>query len=328
MSDLIQSSSFGSFRLIEERDLLQELLADKRSPETRRAYERCLKDFFRVLSNQEPSPQLIREFLELERFTAIQLVLSYKAHLISKGLAEATINQRIAAVKSLVTYAQKVGKCLWSLEEVQGQKIRAYRDTSGVDRDNYLKILNLLDRSTLKGCRDYALFLLLWSNVLRRGEVSKINCSDFDSDSGSLWILGKGRGKQKERVTLDRSVTDAIAEWLARRGKVKPDSPLFTSISRSSAGHRLTGDGIYKIVRETAEKAGIKKILSPHRIRHSGITEALELTNGDVRKVQKLSRHASVNTVLLYDDSRKNTQGEMSELLARSLKTGQDSTSA
>jgi integrase/recombinase XerC len=55
--------------------------------------------------------------------------------------------------------------------------------------------------------------------------------------------------------------------------------------------------------------------MSPHRIRHSAITAALEATNGNVRKVQKLSRHKKLDTLMLYDDNRANMQGEVSSLL-------------
>lgn len=58
-----------------------------------------------------------------------------------------------------------------------------------------------------------------------------------------------------------------------------------------------------------AKLAGIDKIISPHRIRHSAITESLNLTNGDVRKVQKLSRHKKLDTLMIYDDNRNSLQG-------------------
>jgi integrase/recombinase XerC len=70
------------------------------------------------------------------------------------------------------------------------------------------------------------------------------------------------------------------------------------------------------MVDAVAKAAGINKKLSPHRIRHSGITAALDATGGDVRKVQKLSRHANLNTLMIYDDNRLNVQGEISDLLA------------
>ncbi|WP_088893184.1 tyrosine-type recombinase/integrase [Leptolyngbya ohadii] len=320
MDASIQAASLRDVFKVQQRDIIAELLADKRSHNTRRAYARDLKDFFgSITEGLEPSPQLVSEFLKLERFTAIAMVLNYKQELIAKGLAEATVNRRLAAIKSLVKYAQKIGKCEWSLEEIEGERVQGYRDTSGVDVESYRKILAAVDRSTFAGKRNYALLLLLWSNVLRRGEVVKLNCCDFEPGEARLRIYGKGRGTQAEWVSLSAAVVMAIEEWLSTRGSCKPEEPLFIALDRVHWGHRLTGDGIYNLVKEAAIAAGIGKHMSPHRIRHSGITEALNLTDGDVRAVQKLSRHKNIQTLLLYDDSRRNMQKDISEKLTDAL---------
>lgn len=318
MSDLTVQPGASVFK-ISERDILAELLADKRSHETRRAYAKDLKDFFMSIASSEPTPSLIRQFLELERFTAIGLVLQYKAELISRGLKEATLNRRLASIKSLVRYAQKVGKCAWSLEEITGEKIKQYRDTTGVSTDSFKSMLAIPDRTTLKGKRDYAILRLLWENVLRRGEVSKINIEDFDSEAKTVAISGKGRGTQLERVSLSGATVAAIEIWLSDRASYSPSDPLFVTLDNASRGHRLSGTAIYNLVREAAAAAGIKKIISPHRIRHSGITAALDATNGNVREVKKLSRHALIQTVLLYDDNRVNDQKKITELLSGML---------
>lgn len=87
------ANSFGE--IASTRDLVAELLAAKRSVNTRRAYEKDLYDFFTTMTEQEPHPALVREFLRLNRFAAVAVVLKYKAKLIDKGLKEATINRRI-----------------------------------------------------------------------------------------------------------------------------------------------------------------------------------------------------------------------------------------
>ncbi|HEY9691892.1 MAG TPA: tyrosine-type recombinase/integrase [Oculatellaceae cyanobacterium] len=67
---------------------------------------------------------------------------------------------------------------------------------------------------------------------------------------------------------------------------------------------------------EFAQSAGISKQLSPHRIRHSSVTAALEATGGDVRQVQKLSRHKKLDTLMIYDDNRQNAQGNVTSIWA------------
>ena len=344
----------SSFNLENSPDVLAQLLAQKRSPNTRRAYQKDIKDFFQLLANSQPTPDLVLEFLHLTETQAVQLVLSYKAKLIEKGLKEATVNRRLAAIKSLTAMGRKIGVCSYTLEEVKGEKIKAYRDTTGVDKETFTKVLAIPDelkdvvycqRSQLKAARDYALLRLLWGNALRRGEISATNISDFDPEANTLSILGKGRGTQKEIISLSSKTAIAISEWLIARGTAHSndplratqapetvvssvgckiqrrdllnsgDAPLFIAIDNANYGGRLGGDGIYTIVDRLCKKAGISKKMSPHRIRHSSITAALDATDGNVRKVQKLSRHASIDTLITYDDNRQNYQEEITQIL-------------
>src|SRR4028119_1008739 len=85
MSNITQSNS--SFALGFNRDLIGELLADKRSPGTRRAYARDLRYFFEAVAGREATPDLVAQFLSMNRFDAVALVLRYKQLLIEKGLA-------------------------------------------------------------------------------------------------------------------------------------------------------------------------------------------------------------------------------------------------
>jgi integrase/recombinase XerC len=56
--------------------------------------------------------------------------------------------------------------------------------------------------------------------------------------------------------------------------------------------------------------------VSPHGLRHAGITEALERTGGNVRAVQHSSRHRDLRTLTTYDDNRTDWAGEVAELVA------------
>ena len=69
-----------------------------------------------------------------------------------------------------------------------------------------------------------------------------------------------------------------------------------------------SGDGICRMVVRLSEKAGIKKQMSP-------ITAALDATDGDVWKVQKLSRHRNLNTLMIYEDNRGRDQQDVTEML-------------
>ncbi|WP_420065544.1 tyrosine-type recombinase/integrase (plasmid) [Microcystis aeruginosa FACHB-524] len=289
--------------------VLTDWLATKRSPHTRRVYRKDIDNFLSDIDLE------LGKFLSLDRHKAYALVSRYKGELVTKGLKSATINRRLAAIKSLVCFSYNCGHSDFMLESVKGEKLSAYRDTSGVDPETFKRVLSGIDRTSLKGVRDYALLMLLWSNALRRSEVSKASIADFDPVTKTLRIFGKGRGNNSEIVSLGIGTVRAIESWLSARGERDPDKALFVSVNPGYRDGRLCTQAIYNIVKERCQSAGISKVMSPHRIRHSSITAALEATGGDVRRVQKLSRHSSLNTLMIYDDNRKNHQGEVTDIL-------------
>lgn len=305
--------------LAQEFDILAQLLENQKSPHTWRAYKKDMQDFFRFAADaNEPTPILVDAFLKLDQTQALSLVLRYKNDLRDRRhLKEATINRRLAALKSLVRLANQLGQCGFTLDGIKGERVVNYRDTTGIKQNLYRQILLVPNRETIKGKRDFAILRLLWDNALRRGEIVQINLSDLQLEDRKLAILGKGKGTQKQEITLSKATVAALEEWIAVRPKQKGQAqPLFVALDRAHKGHRLTGTAIYQLVRQTAKAAGIEKMMSPHRIRHSGITAALDATNGDVRKVQKFSRHSDLNTLMIYDDNRRDMQGEVTDLLA------------
>ena len=97
--------------------LLADWLARTRSPHTKRMYQGNIRQFFQSLG-VSPLPEHLASFLLLESHQAHELVSQYHGLLVSASLAPATINQKLAALKSLVTYANQIGKChyigLWT----------------------------------------------------------------------------------------------------------------------------------------------------------------------------------------------------------------------
>ena len=303
--------------LVLKDDVLRMLLEDRRSEHTRQSYRQSLQDFFRTMAGGELSPELVAGFLALSQEEALTTALRYKAEMINRGLSEHTINIRLAALRSLVNFARKMGRCGFDLSAVRGEKARNYRDTSGITAEQVARMLAVPDRSTARGCRDYAILLLLWENALRRGEVVQTSVEDLDPDKRTLAILGKGRGTQKEQVFLSSRLTQSLRDWLAFRETLTPEAPLFISLNNRLRGRALSGDGVAYMVQQTAKAAGIVKPMSPHRLRHSSITAALEATGGNVSLVQKLSRHRKVETVMIYQDAREKEQAQVSELLSK-----------
>ncbi len=293
--------------------ILDNWLGRSRSKHTKRVYRSDINDFFREMANSEVTPERLADFFSLEAAIGYDIVSQYRNRLVERELSSATVNRKLAAITSLVNYGAKIGKCNFTLTKVERETVTAYRDTSGIDTNSFKKILATCDLDLLGGLRDYAILLLLWGNALRRSEIVQTNIEDVDLVNNHLRIIGKGRSGF-ENISLGKNTARAIANWLSARKENDPTAALFTSVHKGYWGHRLTVDSIYMIVKKRSLEAGVKTI-SPHKIRHSSITAALDATEGDVRRVQKLSRHKNINTLLIYDDNRKNLQAEVTGLL-------------
>lgn len=316
MSNLPTTLNIQLPSLLANTDLVAMLIADKRSENTKKAYERDLAHFARTVLKGEPTSETFYPFLQLEQFQAVQLVTMYKAHMMESGLSEATINRRLAAVRSLVNLARRTGHCSYTLKDVTGEKNRAYRDTSGITVQQMKAMLAVPKGFLPKDIRNYAILRLMWENALRRAEITKLNVEDFNAEDKTIAILGKGRGSQKELISISEGTANAIQRWIDCRGQVEKGSPLFIAVDRAFKGNRITGEGLAQMIATVAKQAGIQKKVTPHMLRHTSITAALEVTNGNITAVQKLSRHSKVETVMIYEDNRANKQKEVTTLLA------------
>ncbi|NES64092.1 MAG: tyrosine-type recombinase/integrase [Okeania sp. SIO2D1] len=305
-------------QLEQERSLWQEMVANKRSPHTKKAYEIDLRDFFQFHA-VELSQSSIMQFLQLDRSQAIQLVLKFRRYLVDeRKLKAASVNRKINSIKALVRHGHDVGCCPWRLdvEALHPLKVEPYRDTRGVSATDIKKILSHPDRTTLVGKRDYAMLMLLWGNGLRSSEVIGLDISDIDLSDRSIWIKGKGKS-DKQQIRINNSTVEAIRDWLQHRVNYysSNSNALFISLSSTKRGERLNYISLYYLVDRTSEAVGISKKMSPHRVRHSAITAVLERNGGNIRKAQSFSRHADPKTLMVYDDNLQQPQAEMSDLL-------------
>jgi integrase/recombinase XerD len=143
--------------------------------------------------------------------------------------------------------------------------------------------------------RDRALLELLYSAGLRISELVALDVDDVDLTLRTVRCLGKGR---KERIVpFGRPATRAMNALLVRgRPALNPGGPWLWCNQR---GGRLTRQGAWKIVKTYADQAGLGALVSPHTLRHSFATHLLD-GGADVRVVQELLGHASVNTTQIY----------------------------
>lgn len=284
-----------------------------RSAGTLRAYGQDLADFSAFIGASDLDAAAAR-LLSLPHGEANALALHYRASLLDLGRSPATVNRRLAALRSLVKVGRTLGLIPWTLE-VDNVDAEAYRDTRGPGRSGVRALTTALSaRQDDKGVRDVAIVRLLYTLGLRRGELVALDLADVDERSSRLAILGKGR-RSKVWVSMPQHAAAALALWVARRGRAP--GPLFLSLDRATKGHRLSATAVYRIIRLTGESIGIR--VRPHGLRHAATTDGLDLAGGDVRAVARFTRHRDIRTVQIYDDSRKDEGGRISALLDAAL---------
>jgi integrase/recombinase XerC len=259
----------------------------------------------------------IAELLQGSHGEGNATLLEYRATMLEAKLAPATINRRLSAVRSIVKLARQLGLTDWR-PEVDGVKSESYRDTAGPGVDGTRALLKAAkDQHGVKPMRDQAIVRMAFDLALRREEIATLDLAHVDLERRKIWVLGKGK-LERAPLTMPVETTQAVRAWIDARGsKAKDDEDaLFISLAGSSAGARITGKGIYLVVRELGEREGIRA--RPHGLRHASITAVLDAT-GDIRAAQKFARHSNPNTTLAYDDNRTDLGGVAAQRVASIL---------
>lgn len=296
------------------RRLLERFWGNK-TPATVAGYGADLDDFRAFLG----APDLIAAadlLLAHGNGEANAIALDYLAHLQARDLAPTTINRRLAALRSLVKSARLIGMVPWDLEVARLQ-VTPLRDTRGPGVEGVRAMLSLsIGRGDVKGRRDAAILALLYDLGLRRREVVDLDLAHVDLAGGRLSIHGKGRSEREWR-TLPGPTRDDLQAWIGVRGDKA--GPLFWNLDRSHARGRLTGRGLYAVIRSLGTAAGLR--VHPHGLRHTAITDKLD-AGGDLRAVQRFSRHRDLRMLVIYDDNRSDIAGELAQQGARRLRAG------
>lgn len=145
--------------------------------------------------------------------------------------------------------------------------------------------------------RNHAILELLYASGMRVSELVSLKIENVNTQVGYVRCIGKG---QKERIVpIGKKATEAVINYLDKaRGKIissKIDPILF--ISR--LGKKLSRQSVWKIIKISAKKAGIKKEIKTHTMRHSFATHLLE-HGADLRSVQEMLGHADISTTQIY----------------------------
>jgi len=159
-------------------------------------------------------------------------------------------------------------------------------------------MLAAIDHSTGEGQRNRCIIEVLYGCGLRVSELVNLKLSQLFLDKDYIRVIGKGN---KERIVPVGSIaqTQLHLYLSGARNKIMPKKASQENVFLNHRGGKLSRVWVFKIIKDLAEKAGIKKTISPHTFRHSFATHLVE-GGADLRAVQEMLGHESITTTEIY----------------------------
>ncbi len=155
-----------------------------------------------------------------------------------------------------------------------------------------------LDRSLPGSARNYVIIEVLYGCGLRVSELVNLKLSNIYTDDEMLQIFGKG---SKERwVPINAHALRLLVDYIhyeRSQLKIQPGEEKYVFLNLR--GHHLSRVAVFQFIKESAEKAGIRKSVSPHSLRHTFATELVQ-NGADLRAVQEMLGHESLSTTEIY----------------------------
>ncbi len=159
-------------------------------------------------------------------------------------------------------------------------------------------LISEIDLSHPQGERNRTMLETLYSCGLRVTELITLQISDLFFEEGFIRVIGKG---DKQRlIPINSNTQKFIVIYINQiRNHITIQKGFDDTLFLNRRGKQLTRNMVFIIIKDLAEKAGIKKKVSPHTFRHSFATHLLE-NGADLRSIQQMLGHESITTTEIY----------------------------
>jgi tyrosine recombinase XerC len=264
------------------------------SPHTVQAYEADLIQFADFLAGASGGGEV-----QIERIDH-RTIRSYLGHLLELGLSKKSIARKLAAIRSFLSFLVRLDFIsLNPARSITTPKLEK-RLPSFLDEKSVAKLMDLPDRTTLLGVRDWAILELLYSTGMRLAELVQLNVGDIDFGTETVKVHGKG-GKQRI-VPFGRKAQEALEIYLRQRGKLFTEETAADdrkSVFLTIHGRRIYPKAVHLLVNSAIKRVSEVEQKSPHVLRHTFATHLLD-RGADLRAVKELLGHESLSTTQIY----------------------------
>lgn len=230
-------------------------------------------------------------------------IVSYLLALKEDGKSAATVNRKLASIRSLYKYFNEKGMINTNpTANIKSPRVER-KEISYLTVEEVDKLLSAPD-NTLKGKRDRAIFEVLYATGIRVNELVAANIEDVNLRIGFFTCPGEyGRARI---VPLGRPAREAIENYLedARDMFVKnnrKERALFVNYY----GKRMTRQGLWKLLKTYGKKVGIEDKITPHILRNSFAVHMIQ-NGADLKSLQELLGHEDIAATQIYLSATKN----------------------
>jgi len=266
------------------------------STNTVESYRLDLKRYLEFLKEEKISSL---EEIKEDHITRLIIALS------RLGLKATSIARNLAAIKSFHKflaregYAQSDPACAIESPKLW-RKLPVVLHQHEMEKllDQPTKAVDIKKGATLRlRLRDKAILEFLYATGVRISELIGMKRKNLLLEVGLVRVIGKG---QKERVVpIGEKAIKSVEEYLSDLRPKLANQNSQDVLFLNRRGRQLSRMGLWKILRKYVNKAGIKKKVSPHTIRHSFATHLLD-GGADLRAVQEMLGHADISTTQIY----------------------------
>jgi integrase/recombinase XerD len=275
-------------------------------------------------------------------------VVDYMNYMREQGLAESTIQVRLAGLSSFYDFVCKDYTIinsedrevpLYDLNPCNGKVLR--RKLEPYSKSNYLKVdeikqfLAVIDRSKIQGMRDYSLFLMFFMTGRRNSEVRNLKWGDITVEDGYILYRWSGKYVQYEKTELPKNVYDSMVEYLKfskRLETIKPEDHVYVGVNDNekrlpnikkdkeivksgeetevNKTHPLSMREIGKLIHKYCKLSQIDKEISCHSLRHSAALMRRKL-GATFEEVSAFLVHANFQTTNVYLNHMEGTRDRL-----------------
>ncbi|MBQ6816258.1 MAG: tyrosine recombinase [Clostridia bacterium] len=252
----------------------------------------------------------IEKFLNYCNLTNLKIISNinpdfikkYSSYMLNSGQSEASVARTYASLRCYFKFLNNIGV----IENNPMKNISSNHTTKKLPEiltnKEVLKLLNQPDGNDFKSCRDKAMLELLYATGIKVSELISLKVSDINLNIGLLHMHSP---KNERIIPIYPEAVKCISKYINNVRSVMVTNADVEFLFTNMNGQPMTRQGFWKIIKQYAALAKIKKDITPHTLRHSFAAHLLE-NGAQLTDIKEMLGHADISSTQVYAQIMKN----------------------